>query len=387
MKFILLVLFALLFLAAAGFYFMQPRMPKNLNTLTALESYLSRLVASNNPPGISIAVVKHGRTVYRHSVGVADPTHAAQSTDDTVYHWWSMTKIATALGIMQLHEQGELDIDEPVIAYLPWFVIDDPEIDLSNMTIRQLLRHTSGLPDTVPAMIGWVHYEDVLPDQTETLKRLLPKYARLRYEPDQKAVYTNFGYIVLGAVIEEVSGKPYEAYIHEYILEPSGMDRTGFLYMTEMSQNEAFGSHPLFSMYTPMLPFLLDMDRLVSARRGMTLWFNRVYLDVTPSSGLVGSVEDAAGFMIAYMSPQSLLDEATKSSMQPTGVLPTQRPLGWAEYRLGTRLWLQHRGGGPGFATIMRIYPRESLGIVVMANGTNLPSEQIVDVLANFSWE
>jgi CubicO group peptidase (beta-lactamase class C family) len=294
-----------------------------------------------------------------------------------------MTKVATAVAVMQLYEEGKLDIDDPVISYLPYFSTGQQPDPLAQVTIRQLLRHTSGLPDMIPALIGWVHYDDEIYNQSKYLQRLMPDYARLRFEPDTKSAYTNFGYLVLGGLIEEVSGQSYEDYIIEHILEPAGMDLTNFLYTPEMRKHEASGSHPLLSMYTPMLPFLLDMKAFASHRQGMVYWLNRMYLDVTPSSGLIGSSHDVARFMLTYMNTELLLTEDSKTAMLPNGNHPDGRPLGWSQYALDERLWLQHRGGGPGFATIMRIYPEESLGVAVMANGTNLPAEKIVETLAN----
>jgi len=72
--------------------------------------------------------------------------------------------------------------------------------------------------------------------------------------------------------------------------------------------------------------------------------------------------------------------------LRPHGESVHDRPLCWAEFSTGERLWVQHRGGGPGFATIMRLYPDEGLGIVIMANSTNLQSDTLVTALANINW-
>jgi CubicO group peptidase (beta-lactamase class C family) len=82
-----------------------------------------------------------------------------------------MTKIPTAIAILQLQEQGRLNIDSAVTEYLPWFEVTYPSDTSQVITVRDLLQHTSGLPDTVPAIIGWVHYDDATRDQTEIVKR------------------------------------------------------------------------------------------------------------------------------------------------------------------------------------------------------------------------
>jgi len=223
-----------------------------------------------------------------------------------------MTKILTAIAIMQLQEHGKINIDDPVIKYLAWFSSTDQKNDLSAITIRQLLRHTSGLPDTIPAMIGWVHFEDEIYNQTEYLKRVMPKYGYLRFKPDKRAAYTNFGYLILGVIIEAVTGQSYDEYVLENILKQAGMDDSNFLYTPKMSDFEAYGSHPLKSIYTPMLPFLLDFKKLVEKWKGKTIWFKRLYHDVLPSSGLIGSPDDAAKFILTYMNSNKLLSESKK---------------------------------------------------------------------------
>ena len=365
----------------------QPRIPNNVSSVTEIESYIEKLVARNRPPGVSVVIVKNGEIAYGKAFGYADGPANILATTDTVYHWWSMTKVPTAIAILQLHDAGKLDIDDPVENYLPFFQVTLDGEPAPPITIRQVLRHTSGLPDTIPAMIGWVHYEDIVYDQTSLLQKHLPQYNQLKFMPDSKAAYSNLGYMVLGAVIEKVSEMRYEEYIEENILMPLGMNNTDFLYTSQMEGKIAAGSHPIPSMYTPLLPFLLDTTPLIKEREGTQYWFNPFYIDVTPSTGLIGSASDVALLAQALLSQSDILTSESHSLLYPRGTAITERPLGWAEYNTNDRLWLQHSGGGPGFATILRIYPKENLGIVIMANNTNLPREKLVDAFASLDWQ
>jgi D-alanyl-D-alanine carboxypeptidase len=386
---VLIITLLILVIIGIGLYIIAPhppRVPKRVTDQEGIETYLNRLVASNNPPGLSVVVVKDGKMVYNRAFGLADGPRQIVATPETVYHWWSMTKIPTAIAIMQLQEKGLLDIDDPVEKYLPFFQVEYRGTQIHEITIRQLLSHTSGLPDPVPAIIGWVHYEDKICDQTELVKQYLPDYNQLRYAPGSDSSYTNFGYMVLGAVIEAVSGESYEDYVIEHILRPANMPQTNFLYTDTMQDHEASGSHPLVNFYTPMLPFLMDMKPLVRERDGKILWLNRVYLDVTPSSGLIGSANDVGELMKNLLASETLLSDESKTAMLPTGELPGERPLGWAEYELGERPWVQHPGGGPGFATLMRLYPEENLGIAILANGTDLDGSGLANLLAGIDW-
>jgi CubicO group peptidase (beta-lactamase class C family) len=384
MKTVLVILGIVFVLLTLGLAF-KPREPK-FNSLEELERYLDKMVQTQNPPGVSVAVVKDNEIRYQYSTGKADAPNGFKATNETVYHWWSMTKVVTAIGILQLSEQGMIELDAPVTDYLDFFEVDYGKYT-GEITIRQLLRHSSGLPDTVPAIIGWVHTEDVIYDQVEQVHQYLSEYDQLRFAPDSQSAYSNYGYMVLGAIIAEVTGESYEAYVAEHILKPAKMNHTGFLYAANLGANEAKGSHPVLNYMTPLLPFYLDLDSIISERTGLTLWFNRLYLDVTPSSGLIGPAADVVRLLVAIQTPGVLLSEESLESMLPLGLEITERPLGWAEFGLEDRKWVQHSGGGPGFATVMRYYPNEQLGIAVMANGTNLDRNKLVEELASLSWD
>jgi len=357
-----------------------PRTPKQVADVAELETYLQALTEASDPPGLSLAVVKEGELVYSGAFGLADGGQQIAATPDTVYHWWSMTKMATAVSILQLHEQGKLNLDDPVSDYLPFFTVEYPSPDSSPITIRHLLNHTSGLPDTIPAMIGWVHTADESYDQTELLKQQLPNFNKLRFEPGSDNAYSNLGYMTLGVIIEAVTEERYETYLVETVLQPLGMTQTDFVYTEAMGQHEAVGSHPLVHFFTPLLPFYVEMDQIVQQRIGTRYWFNRFYIDATPSTGLVGPATDAAKLLVALQEGQPLLAADSIELMRLSG---EKRPLGWAEF---DDSWVQHRGGGPGFASIMRLYPGESLGIVIIANGTNLDSEKLTDLIAGLDW-
>jgi len=385
------VIFLLVFVVALyAFAPHAPSTPKQVNDTGELEAYLNRLVGSGNPPGLSLVVVKDGTIIYKNAFGYADGPHGVKADTNAVYHWWSMTKIPTAVAIMQLREQGKLDLDEAVIEYLPWFEVTHPSDTSQVITVRHLLQHTSGLPDTIPAMIGWVHYDDATRNQTEIVKKYLPDFNKLKFEPGEKAVYSNFNYMVLGAVIEAVSGQSYETYIAKNILEPLGMSHTSFVYTSSMAEHEAFGTLPVVHFYIPFLPTLLDTSALIRQRQGKLLWLNRVYIDATPSTGLIGPSTDVAHFMLAYLNRGSLdgnliLDPESISMLTETPPIDSHG-LGWVVGESNDSTYLEHAGGGPGFATIMRLYPEKGIGFAILSNGTDLDRDGLMDLLATMDW-
>jgi CubicO group peptidase (beta-lactamase class C family) len=367
-----------------------PSVPKDVESVTEMEAYLNRLTASGNPPGLSVVVVRDGEIIYKNAFGYADGLHKVKAAPETVYHWWSMTKIPTAIAIMQLQEQGKLNLDDKVTKHLPWFEVNYPSRNSQTITIRHLMQHTSGLPNPVPAMIGWVHYDDVTPNQTEVLKKYLPEFNNVKFEPGSKAVYGNLNYMILGAVIEAVSGQTYEEYIVENILAPLGMPQTDFIYTPEISAYEAAGSIPLVHFFTPLLPALLDTNALVRQRDGKLLWMNRVYIEATPSTGLIGSAPNAAKLMLAYLNRGTLNGQLILSPESIAALTNTPpingRGLGWAVGELDGELYLEHGGGGPGFAATMRLYPERGLGIVILTNGTDLDRDGLAELFTRINY-
>ena len=383
----------ILLVASAALYAYAPHTPSTpnqVNTVSELESYLNWLTDSGNPPGLSVVVVKNEQILYNNAFGYADKPRNIKATPDTVYHWWSMTKIPTAIAIMQLQEQGKLNLDDAVTKYLPWFDVVYLSNDSPVITIRHLLQHTSGLPDTIPAMIGWVHYDDGTRDQTEIVKKHLSDFNKLKFTPGEKAVYSNLNYMVLGAISESISGQSYETYIAQHILEPLKMSQTGFVYTSAMAEREAAGTLPVVHFYTPLLPTLLDPKALIRERQGNLFWLNRVYIDATPSTGLIGSAPDVARLMMAYLNHGRLdgnliLNPESVSAMTETTPIDGHGIGWWVGDSSGER-YLEHMGGGPGFATTMRIYTNTGLGIAILANGTDLDRTGLADLLASIDW-
>ena len=383
------IIIIILLLLITGLYTFAPHppaTPKMVKSQAELETYLKKLVESGSPPGLSVVIVKDNETVYSRAFGYADGPNRIIATPETVYHWWSMTKIPTAIAILQLQEKGLLNIEDAVSEHLPWFEVTYPSTDSPVVSIRHLLQHSSGLPDPIPAMIGWVHNDDNGRNQTDLVKKFLPEYKKLNFKPGEKAVYSNFNYMVLGAIIESVSGQSYESYIKENILQPLGMTQTDFVYSASMSTHEAIGTLPVIHFYTPLMPALLDTNTIIREQQGKYFWFKRVYIDVTPSTGLIGSAPDVARLMLAYLNDgDKILSPASVAMM--TNTVPLNRHgLGWFVNQDANNFYLEHTGGGPGFATFMRIYPEKNLGISLLANGTDLDYAGLANLLASIEW-
>ena len=386
--------------------------PQAVRDLAELEAYLDDLTGHNadSPPGLSLVVVKNREIVYQKGFGLADGPRNIPATADTVYNQWSMVKPITAVAVLQLHEQGLLDIDDPVADYLPFFEVRYPSEGSETITIRHLLNHSSGLRNNSPEIVGWIHFDgDPEWNQTELIKEKLPDYAELAYEPGSQAVYTNVGYMVLAAVIEAASGQTYQQYMSDHIFKPLGMDQTNWTYTDAMMANEATGSSPSLDFQALLLPLVLEKDKrdaLIREKRDGVLWFNHVYTDQKGPTGPIGPPTDTARFIMAYLNggeldgQRILSAESVATLTNESHILPGNTPeaaeykdydemyqgLGWAYVVEGDEFFIAHSGGGPGFAANMRLYPDRDLGMVVLANGTYLPREEIFDLVASLDW-
>ena len=395
----------LLVFVTVGYVVLRPKPPQPPKTVTGIaeaEAYLEALVEFGAPPGLSLVVVKEGAIVYSKGFGLADGPNKIPTTPETVYKWWSTTKIPTAIAILQLHEQNLLNIDDPVVNYLPFFDVQYPSGASEIITIRHLLNHSSGLPDNFPEVIGWMHLEaEPRLDQTALLEQVFPDYAKLIFEPGDHAEYSNVGYMALGAIIETVSGQRYEDYVVEQIVQPLGMINTNFVYTAEMLANAAVGSHPVVSLESVLLPFLYDdLGEYIRERADGKIWFNRFYADSNPPTGLIGPATDLARFMVAFqnqgeldgvriLSPETVMMMTYESHLVSVDTGQTDAPfqgLGWHVYQPEERMYISHGGGGPGFGSDMRLYPEESLGLIVLANDTTYDSDSILDFFASLDW-
>ena len=399
--------FVVTLVAAASVALLRPKPPRPPATVTSvaeLEAYLDALTAFGTPPGLSLVVVNGGRVVYQRAFGLADGPRQVAATPQTVYGWWSMTKLLTAAAVLQLHEQGRLHIDDPVADHLPFFTVTYPSAAREPITIRHLLNHSSGIPNNAPALVGWIHHDDQPRlDQSAYIAQVLPDYAKLRFEPGDYGEYTNVGYMVLGAVIEAASGQTYEDYLRAHLLRPLGMRQTDFVYSEAMLPHAAVASHPWLSLESAALPFLVkNWGSYVRETTKGRMWLNRFYANSAPPTGLIGPATDAVRFMTAILgggelegqrilSPESVHTMIHDSHVTGRGGEADTYPgmrygLGWHIVPEGQRLRIQHRGGGPGFGSEMRLYPDEGLGMVVIANDTTYDRDAILDLAARLDW-
>ncbi len=182
-----------------------------------------------------VVLAKDGLPVYQSAHGFADRDHSVPNNLQTAFNLGSINKIFTQIAILQLYAAGKLNPDSTIATYWP----DYPNQEVARkVTIRELMRHTSGIGGDIFTPPSGGKRSDI-----RSLKDYLPLFVNepLQFEPGSKQAYSNAGYVVLGLLIERLSGQDYYSYVRQHIFEPAGMTRTGSFPVDSLPPNTALG--------------------------------------------------------------------------------------------------------------------------------------------------
>ncbi|MCB0912844.1 MAG: beta-lactamase family protein [Propionibacteriaceae bacterium] len=307
-----------------------------------LEDTVDAELPASGVPGLAWAVVAHGEVASVGTRGVVRMGSAERVAPDTPFVIGSISKSFTALAVMQLVEAGRIDLDTAVSHYLDRFSAQPA----GTATIRQLLTHTSGYS----TLQGNASHTDVGGGPDELARRVdrLSGEA-LAHPPGEAWEYSNANYLVLGRLIEVVSGQDYQAYVTAHILEPLGM-RHSFVSDGQVHLAMATGHTPWFGTRRPLA------DNATS--RGMA-----------PAGGVVASAADLARYLQVMMNGTDdvLSADGKAAMMRPAGGTSPFYGFGWfVDAGRGT-VW--HSGSTPGFESLATMLPDEREAVVVLVNG------------------
>ncbi len=399
MLLILALAVGVIVIAFAPFILLTPRAPpppEGLETVAELEVYFGVLTANETPPALDIVVSKRGSLVYSKAFGRSDGPAKRLAASGDVYHYWSITKLFTATAVMQLADDGKLALDDPVRRYLPGFTAVAPSGEAVDITIRQLLGHTSGMRDLRPLdLAGWIrHHGDPPVDQVELVRARMQSYGKLAAPPGTASAYSNAGYIVLGAIVEVAAGQPYEEVVRSRILRPLGMASTDFVYRGDLLPRAAAGSHPLFHYFTPLLLAIHGdwFSNWVKKTENFRMWLSPLHTDYTGPTGLIGSGEDLARFGQVFAgggaAGNPILKPATVAYMLNEGYGGNTGPdgdrmgIGWHWWEQAPVPFKGHGGSGPGFGAQLAIFPDQEMVVVVLANDTLIDRVALTNLIA-----
>lgn len=312
-----------------------------------------RAATTQAGPGIAVIIARGDTILFRGARGKADIELGVALSPDQVFHIASITKMFTAATILKLADAGKLSLDDRLARFLP----DFPNADA--ITIRELLSHTAGISDSIAPrdlQPGFSRRDVDMATLVGEIAKRQPDFA-----PGSDQAYSNAGYILLGAIIEKVTGEPWHAAIHEQLLAPLGLTHTGYGIASTVIPGRVAG-------YTTDTP-----DHLVR---------NAPYISMTtPASAgaLVSTVDDLRLWMRALTRGRVISDASYRQMITPVtppGVTPSH------PYGLGMYIWkvrgetmIGHTGQINGFAAILAYLPSRDVTIVALGNDDSFDAQ------------
>ena len=321
---------------------------------TFLDPLVAELMDANHIPGAAITVVKDGQPFFAKGYGYADLARRTPATaDTTIFRTGSISKVFTWTAVMQLAEQGKLDLNADVNTYLTHFQI--PDTFAQPITLAQLMTHTAGFEDEIASGAIYASADTYHPLQ-EFLAGKIP--ARI-FPPGQVVAYSNYGAALAGEIVAEVSGEPFEQYVANHILEPLGMNHSTFL---------------------QPLPSGLIQDAAVSYSiddNGLPHAGSFEFIQVRPAGALSTTASDMANFMIAHLQDGQFGDVRI---LQPASARDMRQQYyafhprlpgmtrGFAEAYRSNIHFVFHTGTTDLSSSLLTLLPDQNLGIFITFN-------------------
>jgi len=308
-------------------------------------------------PGLSIAVVKNGEIVKAKGYGLANVELGVPATPETIYQSGSVGKQFIATLVMMLVEQGKMGLDDPISKYIP----DTPDM-WKPITIRHLLRHTSGISNKF--------YEQINLRQDYTEDDLVKKIAvaPLDFQPGQSWIYSNAGYVMLGILVHKATGKFYGDLLREKIFSPLGMAMARIINEADIVMNRAAGYH------------------LVNGELKNQEWVSPTF-NSTADGSLYFSILDMVKWDTALNSERLLRRASLEQMWTPVKTSDGQvKPygFGWAIVDANGHRLIEHGGAWQGFKAHIARYIDDRLSVIVLANLANADPGRIAHTIAGF---
>jgi CubicO group peptidase (beta-lactamase class C family) len=312
-----------------------------------IEAWLTQMSQDGDFTG-SVLVAQDGVVLLSKGYGLADREQGIQNTPQTRFRLGSVTKQFTAMAILILQQQGKLDVQDPICQY-----IDACPQAWQAITIHHLLTHTSGIHNFTN-MLSYRRFmaEPTTPEQTMDVFKDLP----LDFQPGERFKYSNSGYIVLGSIIERVSGQTYEAFLQQAIFTPLNMDNSGYEHPDSgvavgYGRDSTDKSADFIDMSVPYAA-----GALYSTVEDMLLWDQALYTE--------------------QLLPQSML-QLMFTRHASMGEDNLSYGYGWMIMEDDQRTIFQHGGGINGFRSLIVRYPEEKVLVVILSNQENTAVEEV----------
>jgi len=332
-----------------------------------LEEYIADVVENFEIPGMTVAVTRGDERVYAGAFGVRDLNTRELMKPEYIFHMASVSKLFVATAVVQLVEQGKINLDESPVTYLPYFRLDDERY--KDITIRQMLNHTSGMPDVIDYEWDNPQYDE---GAAERYVRSL-EGEQMIADPGERWHYSNMAFDTLGDVIAKVSGQSFESYVKDHILNPLGMYESTFL---REDTTEALRTSPHVWNHDPVVSEVYPYNRRHA-----------------PSSTLNSSVVELSNWAIANLNQgelngvRILKEESYDLLWAPSAEVDDTHQVGLSWF-IGKHRGLQtfsHGGSDTGYKSAFVLVPEKNLGVIISANYDFTPMGEIRDAVLDIA--
>lgn len=323
-----------------------------------LDDFIESQMTAQNIPGLSASIVKEGKTIWKAAYGTANFDTQSPVTLQTEFTLASISKLFTATACAQLWENGIIGLDENINTYLPINIVN-PNFPNTPITVRQLLQHKSSLRDYESDLQLWDEIGDPIIDLPTFCASYFLENGNLYQASNwgntapgvSNYWYSNAGYTLLGYIVEEASGIPFNEYCQQNILAPLGMNTAGWFYAEVDNADVAM---PYNSSFQP---------------------YGYYSVPEYPAAMLKANIEELSNFLITYtqggiFENNQLFNLSTFESIVPENMM---NGFGW----WGTDTWWgdpagnfwSHGGFMNGVRTQLNYYPEDSTGLIILTNG------------------
>jgi len=337
-----------------------------------INKFLHEKMVEEHIPGLQIVVIRDNKIVLSEAMGMASVEFSVPVSKNTIFSINSIAKVFTGTAIMQLVEEGKIDIEKPVVDYLDGL----PE-NWQPVTLRQLLGHTSGLPDIEDESTG-----GLVGNKGEVTAWKTVQTMPMQFKPGEQFSYNATNYLLLQKVIEKYGKLPFEQFIQKYQLSPVGMTKTIFGNSYEVEKDKA----PTYCYY------YLDKEsgEYVKGNQLLVTYenFPKIF---RADAGMYSTAEEMAQWIIALQSNQLLKKKESIKTMWTPVKLNNGKIDGFGDilngYAFGWPVVVRSKHPavapiGGGRAAFM-IYPEDNLSIILLTNLSGCSPELIIDQIAN----
>jgi CubicO group peptidase (beta-lactamase class C family) len=321
-------------------------------------------------PGLQVAVIRQGKLVKLGSYGLASVEHAVPTTDESVFSINSMTKAFVGVAIMQLAEAGKLRLEDPLARYLP-----DLPSAWRSLKLHQLLSHTSGLPNILDAS------EHILGGGQEAAAWAQVQTLPMEFAPGEKFSYNQTGYVILGRIITQLSGRPFTQFIEQSQFKVAGLTHTRFGDSQDVVPHSA-------GAYTTKR----NVDGHWVDQKELSTSYVEFPAFVRAGAGILSTAQDLARWLLALQDGRLLQNKTSVQALWTPAVLNNGRIGGSNDFVNGYALgWptvtrAEHPAVAPigGMRSALFVYPQDDLSVVVLTNLQGANPEYFIDEIGGY---